>query len=1585
MVSAFELGQTTQPLEQVKYMTPGAMEQEGLENIKLPWSSVVLPAIWDNTETSGDILKGGNNISSLNAQARENKEQRLSLEELKAKYPNVNFTVPTYASTAEYIAQRQTRQQNLEWIKEHSTVRAPGAMFIPEVLSYIGKSFTDPVELGIMGATALLTAGTSALVPSLTKFTGAGLAHKFAGMAIPENYIIAEMATTSLPLSARVAGRFSAGFIENALGNLAVEPWITASSRKLGDDYTAMNSAMNVFVGGLMGGTFHVAGGLMADPFTRMNAQTKLKAAADYIALREAGGDGLAAVAQNVMPQTTLAARDVVGNRGIKVTKLENGQFRAHFSEEQGLLKHYEGIIGRTPADAIRNLQYTYATVMRDPVLFGQLNTLYGSKTPAKVGLRELNPFAGPDKVSQIKNANTVTKGGKKFKLNFDSPVDKMFYNIQKILNNPKNKGKAFNDLAAHKDTLMGYVNWITENIGDTTEADIKKQARGMYNAVHQQIKENLNAGSDNTDIKIGSFIKQTDLDVQPEFLSPEAWSDRLQKQKEVLLGQDKEAAFNLLGDLYQLDKQVQEARLEQLKTARAEIQKLINVTDDQLHKFTKRDLARKNVVDTIREIAPEITDEQLTSYLYMLDVVTGDFSRFLEENNISYVSAADFQAKVEKRLNQAVFSPISDLRERFFRSTDLDRLKYFKSSQETIAQNSITTFDGTITNEDMDVLMHVKTGKYHMQDMLYENLPELGGYSVEQSLSDIAVLDRLISNGHFKEDSVLYRGIPQEGATRLDLGNVKKGMTIQAPGYLSTSIFERQARQFAETSVESDTQYILKVKMPEGSTGLDVESVIAENIRHSKYKDILNAETEYDIVDLTTKNLTPEELDRASFAVSAIEGEVILPKDLALKVLDVQDEGGQRVITVTPDATLNNIYGSNLLRDNVDILFNKAKEKSQVLSQLEDLAPDSPEYIQLASEAFYNGVALPQAIIDNIPDLRVAQELTKDIPVAWLFQAAQKPSLANRIIGEFTKDITLKDFTNLYGNSFVYALGNGRYTRYPDLAIRETGRAVLYDLGEGFKYRVDFEGPMASMTPIIEEVLRWEPTFKDFLSRGPEEQLLFVKKLFSDAMNLRNKSGETFVQHIDKMNLTGRGKKVKKQTEFFRIDVNAGEIIYPLENQPNKPKQLGELSLFKGMTPEQAMDISPETVYKALIKDELNKVENLQTDYLKLKKAQREAKAQIKDSHSSTSNELVKQVQTQEKQIKNAKKKIDLAKKVRESKLKKINEQAEAYNQIIKGAVDVETEGKYIVGLFQNADISTLVHETAHIFRRTVLDTEMLAQAEYALGVKDGKWTREAEEKFATAFEKYLAEGKAPAAGLEGLFEQFKSWLTNIYIKLSQSPMDADFSPEIRKVFDELFAEERVKMAEQAGFKNEDISKSLYQNALSQHKEHLVHINSTIKDVESMLKQDITPDSTVFERMKTEKLERIQSKLDMLSVQQELTPDEIRDKMNEVSVTIRQAENEYGKIADNQILKNKAIQDNQLEFYENELILDSQSLQTYAKTLGLNEEQIDRLLDEGDPMAPDLMMSTLNQEAEVNNILEGALKEFGNCARGEL
>jgi hypothetical protein len=275
-----------------------------------------------------------------------------------------------------------------------------------------------------------------------------------------------------------------------------------------------------------------------------------------------------------------------------------------------------------------------------------------------------------------------------------------------------------------------------------------------------------------------------------------------------------------------------------------------------------------------------------------------------------------------------------------------------------------------------------------------------------------------------------------------------------------------------------------------------------------------------------------------------------------------------------------------------------------------------------------------------------------------------------------------------------------------------------------------------------------------------------------------------------------------------------------------------------------------------------------------------------------------------------------------------------------------------------------------------------MLEQAEAALGVKNGKWTVKNEEDFARAFEKYLAEGKAPVKGLEAIFEAFKSWLTQIYMKLSQSPMEQDFSPEIRKVFDQLFAEERVRMAEQAGYKHENVTKQMYQNALTQHKDSLTHINKTIKDTEAIINNDRVLDQATFAQFQQEKLARIQSKLNMLETPEELTQNEIRDKMKEVSAEVRRAESEYAEVAENQFQKNQEFKDTDTAFYENELALAETGLMTYAKTLGLTEEQVQLLLEE---VPDDLKISKLNEEAEANSILEGALREFGNCARGEL
>lgn len=1591
MVSSFQFGFNPNPIEQTKYSTPGAMEQAGLEDLKAPWATSVVPAIWKNTETTGDIFKGSENISNLNTEAYEKGEERLSAAELNAMYPHMHFDTSQYAGTAKYMAERQSRIRDLEWLKEHSSVKAPGAMFLPELGSYIAKSFTDPTELALMIGTAALTEGAGLLAPQLAKFTGTGLAYKMAGMAMPENLLVAQMQSAYLPLSARTTGRFVQGFAENAISNAAIEPWVASASKRLGDDYTAMSSVMNVLVGGLTGGVFHTAMGAAADPFTRMTTENKLKAAAEYLALRANGEDGLMAAAQNVLPVSSLSAQDIYAAKNVTITKSADGQYVAKFTDEQGLLRNAEGITGRTPGDAIRNLQYTYATKMNDSILFHQLNKTYGTVTPAKTAGRNVNPFTGDSKLASVKSTTTVRRGTSKYKLDFESPADRIFYAINKILYKDKNKGKSFSEIKEHKEALMEAVEWITQNLGDTTEADIRSHAMRVAKHITKHADKAFMGNDPAKGIKIPAIIKATDFDVQPEFLSVDSWKKRLNKQKEILLGADKEAAINLLGEIYNADREVYKARLESLKTARGEIQKLISATDEQLKAFSKRDLARKNIVDSIKAASKHITDEQLTQYLYMLDVVTGDFARFIEENNISFVATKEQQAKTEKRLKQTIIekSRMDESQIQTNKAYSADPLDFFTNPE--IYEKVDTTLSNALTNQDTDVLVGLKRGKYTIQEALYAPDPKTFAEDIAVQTeidTNIAAIDRLVQSSYATRDLVTYRGLPPMSASVFLDNNLAIGQVVQAKGYLSTSLKEDVSIYFAN-DVGTTQPVRLKVLIPRGMKALDVDATLARNLSNSKYSDLLklsrdklDAITDMD-EDFQTASLTADEAIDGAFLLTATgtEAEIMLPRDVALKVLDIKQNGNEKLITVTPDATLNDLYGSNILRENVDLFFNKVQEMNEnYKAQLAQLELGTPEHKAIATEAFFNGYILSDEIINAYPELRIARDLTQEIPGTWLMQATNKESLANRIVGEFMQDVPLEEFQNQYGYNYVYALGNGRYTKSPALAIAETGKAVLYELGAGPRYRLDLEGSLTNIRPVIDELLKWEPALQAYLSKGPEAQMQVLQRLAVDAINFVNTSGMSFLQYLDAMNLTDR-KKIKKQTMWSRLSVNNEEIIYPLQNIPGEIKQIGEVKLFEGMDPAMMDALDAEAIYKSIISGEINKVENLQTEVVKLQKEQNNLKKQ-KPTQETTQNQLDTQVKTQAKKLKKAKNEVEKAKKVRETKINNVNKKAEPYNAVVKGAVDVGTEGKYIVSLFQNADISTLVHETAHIFRRTVLDADMLEQAERALGVKDGKWTVKNEEDFAAAFEKYLAEGKAPVKGLEAMFEAFKSWLTQIYMKLSQSPMEQDFSPEIRKVFDQLFAEERVRMAEQAGLGHESVTKQMYQNALTQHKDSLAQINKTIKDTETLIKDDRVLDQATFAQFQQEKLVRIQSKLNMLDTPDTLTPDEIRDKMKEVSNEVRRAENEYAEVAEGQLQKNQEFKGDDVAFYENELVLAETGLTTYAKTLGLTDEQINLLLNE---VTDDLNIAKLDEETMANDILEGALREFGDCARGEL
>ena len=132
------------------------------------------------------------------------------------------------------------------------------------------------------------------------------------------------------------------------------------------------------------------------------------------------------------------------------------------------------------------------------------------------------------------------------------------------------------------------------------------------------------------------------------------------------------------------------------------------------------------------------------------------------------------------------------------------------------------------------------------------------------------------------------------------------------------------------------------------------------------------------------------------------------------------------------------------------------------------------------------------------------------------------------------------------------------------------------------------------------------------------------------------------------------------------------------------------------------------------------------------------------------------------------------------------------------KGATTLGENGKFIVHAFEAADITTLVHENAHVWLEMMRDfgrtnpeirADMRTLETWA-GVTDGVWTREANEQFARGFERYMADGSAPSLALRDVFQQFKTWMLDVYHALVGSPLDVKITPEVRDVFDRMLAE---------------------------------------------------------------------------------------------------------------------------------------------------------------------------------------------------
>jgi hypothetical protein len=156
---------------------------------------------------------------------------------------------------------------------------------------------------------------------------------------------------------------------------------------------------------------------------------------------------------------------------------------------------------------------------------------------------------------------------------------------------------------------------------------------------------------------------------------------------------------------------------------------------------------------------------------------------------------------------------------------------------------------------------------------------------------------------------------------------------------------------------------------------------------------------------------------------------------------------------------------------------------------------------------------------------------------------------------------------------------------------------------------------------------------------------------------------------------------------------------------------------------------------------------------------------------------------------------------------------------QTVQGGIHVEPgEVRSVITLARTADASTFMHETAHDWLKQLLQDAMhpLAPAQLKTDAATvRRWLKRPEgwtgfkqdgngnilyhpngraitdtaphERFARGFEQYLREGHAPSRALDGVFAQFKSWLTTIYRTLRG--LGAPISDDIRQVFDRMLA----------------------------------------------------------------------------------------------------------------------------------------------------------------------------------------------------
>lgn len=128
------------------------------------------------------------------------------------------------------------------------------------------------------------------------------------------------------------------------------------------------------------------------------------------------------------------------------------------------------------------------------------------------------------------------------------------------------------------------------------------------------------------------------------------------------------------------------------------------------------------------------------------------------------------------------------------------------------------------------------------------------------------------------------------------------------------------------------------------------------------------------------------------------------------------------------------------------------------------------------------------------------------------------------------------------------------------------------------------------------------------------------------------------------------------------------------------------------------------------------------------------------------------------------------------------------------RGAM-VREDSKAIIYSLTSPDVSTPLHEMAHVFEHYLTDAERKQVMEWA---GTSEWNRDTSEAFAEGFEAWLAEGGPQESKLFNVYDSFKKWMLDIYEGITGTPLERKLNDPMRAIYAEMTGEAQAQRQQQ-------------------------------------------------------------------------------------------------------------------------------------------------------------------------------------------